>query len=55
MPGPQIDVLHELPDGKGVAEACKVDTTWAGVRPEFIEKRRATTPATCGVAMLVPE
>ena len=54
MPAPHVDVVQELPAGNGVAVACSIDTTCAGVSDGFTDSISETTPTTCGVAMLVP-
>ena len=54
IPLPQVDVEQVLPPGNGVAVLCKKLKTSSGVRVGSIENISETTPATCGVAMLVP-
>ena len=54
MPAPHVDVVHVLPAGNGVAVACSIEVTWAGVSVGFADSISETTPTTCGVAMLVP-
>ena len=54
IPAPQFYVLQVLPDGKAVTLLWSRLVTWAGVRLAFTENSSETTPATWGVAMLVP-
>ena len=54
MPAPHSDVVHVLPAGKGVAVACSIVVTCAGVSDGFTDSISETMPTTCGVAMLVP-
>ena len=56
MPAPHSACEQSLPvpAGKVRAVACNVASTCAGVRAGFTDNISETTPATCGVAMLVP-
>ena len=54
MPLPHKEVLQVLPAGNGRTVACRICSTWAGVRFGLSENISETTPVTCGVAMLVP-
>jgi hypothetical protein len=54
IPDPQFAVEQPPDVGKARAVPWIADKTCAGVSAAFCEKSRAATPATCGVAMLVP-
>jgi hypothetical protein len=54
MPLPHKEVVQVLPDGNGLTVACRICSTWAGVKFGLSENISETTPVTCGVAMLVP-
>ena len=56
IPAPQVDVVQSapVPVGNARAEDCNSDVTCAGVNDGLTANISETTPATFGVAMLVP-
>ena len=52
-PVPCVPVQY-VPAGNGRADDCRYDLTCAGVKDGFTDNIKATTPDTCGVAILVP-
>ena len=52
-PVPCVDVQY-VPAGNARADDCRYDLTCAGVNDDFTDNINATTPDTCGAAMLVP-